>query len=128
PLAGRPHACADQVWTGGHLRRLGLPAREPVHVRAADVDAQDLGPAAQHVGHCHPPISAVSAAASGGPQLPGSYSCTGVADPRMGWTTAHAASARSPLAPKMTTASERGALMLRAASRGGRRTRMASRP
>src|SRR5439155_15837608 len=111
-LDRRHHARRGQRWTGRDLAWPPVPAREHLHVRAADVDDQDLRPAAHHVGHCHPPICAVSATASGGPQLPGSYSRTGVAVPRMGWTTAHAAStassrANSVASPAMASPSRR---------------------
>lgn len=46
-------------------------------------------------GQCQPPASAVSRSASAGPQVPGSYSKSGVCVPRIGSTIAHDASTAS---------------------------------
>src|SRR5580704_9553675 len=63
-------------------------------------------------GWYHPPTSSVSGSASLGPHVPGSYSRTGVTSPRIGCTTAHAASTASSRAnsipsPDMASVSSR---------------------
>src|SRR5262249_34015292 len=131
-LHHRDQASGGHLWSGVGLAVLAPARREDLHVHPANVDYQYLhGTAGEPSGACQPPTSAVSAAASSGPHVPGAYSRTGVRSSRIGCTTLHAASTPSSRAKSVASpaiASTRSRSYASSSSAVGRRTNFSSAP